>query len=86
MSRVPKFEDTFPPADVILASAAAPASTIVLPAGTRGLLVGTAGTLNCRLEGSTADRTGVPIQAGWNPGLFTTILAGGTAANIWAVI
>lgn len=50
----------------------------------RGLLVGTAGTLNMT-DGSGAARTNVPIQAGWNPVIVQAVAVGGTATDIWAV-
>lgn len=50
----------------------------------RGILVGTAGTLNMTdLEGNVL--TDVPIQQGYNPLFATSFQAGGTADDIWAL-
>ncbi len=72
----------------------APASKIVpvtkddvadLPDGVcRALLVGTAGTANL-IDVSGVARTGVPLQAGYNPIGVQRVLTGGSASNIWAL-
>ncbi len=75
---------SLPPQDFVQLHAAAPAAPVACPEGTRGLLVGTAGTLNVTMTGGV-ERTGVPFPAGFTPGFFTVVRAGGTAQNIWAV-
>ena len=72
----------------------APASRVVpltpdddadLPEGVcRGLLVGTAGAANL-VDASGAERTGVPLQQGFNPIGVARLKTGGTAANVWAL-
>ena len=74
-----------PPVDFVLVSTAAPASDITLPEGCRGLLIGTAGTLNVTMQNGS-QRNGLPFLQGQNPGFFATVRTGGTAANIWAII
>lgn len=56
-----------------------------LPSGDcRAILVGAAGTLNLMdLDGIV--RTGVPVQAGFNPIMARQIRSGGTADNVWAI-
>lgn len=77
-----------PPTDFVLVSTTAPTmgADITLPAGTRGLLVGTGGLLSVTLK--SARRDGVPFPVGLMPGSFVTVHtdAGNTAANIWAVL
>lgn len=77
-----------PAVDFVLVSATAPTSAgvIPLPAGCRGLRVGTAGVLNVSINGE--DRDGLPMFAGDNPGFFTAVRgdAANTAANIWAIL
>jgi len=73
------------PNDFILVSAAAPLGTTVLSENCRGLLVGTAGSLNVTMQNGSV-RTGVPFQAGVNPGRFAEVNSGGTAENIWQVL
>ena len=56
-----------------------------LPGGVcRGLLVGTAGTANLQTQDG-ANRTNVPLQAGYNPLICKQVRTGGTAADIWAL-
>lgn len=72
----------------------APASKVVpvtpddgndLPGGVcRALLVGTAGTATL-IDASGAERSGVPLQQGYNPIGARRVKAGGTAANLWAL-
>ncbi|NJM33988.1 MAG: hypothetical protein HC850_03940 [Rhodomicrobium sp.] len=72
----------------------APASRIVpitpdddsdLPEGTcRALLVGTAGTATL-IDASGTERTGVPLQQGFNPIGVRRVKTGGTATNLWAL-
>ena len=75
-----------PPNDFVQLHAAAPAgSNQACPANTRGLMVGTAGTLNVVMANGQT-RTGVPFPAGFTPGFFAAVNTGGTAQNIWAVV
>jgi hypothetical protein len=72
----------------------APASRLVpitpnndsdLPEGVcRALLVGTAGTA-VLIDASGVERTGVPLQQGYNPIGAQRVKTGGTAANLWAL-
>ena len=72
----------------------APASQVVpiepddetdLPGGVcRALLVGTAGTANL-VDASGTERSGVPMQQGFNPIGAARVMTGGTAANLWAL-
>lgn len=56
-----------------------------LPEGVcRGLLVGTAGAANL-VDASGAERTGVPLQQGFNPIGVARLKTGGSASNIWAL-
>jgi len=56
-----------------------------LPDGVcRGLLAGTAGTANL-IDASGIERTGVPLQQGFNPLGAQRVKTGGTAANLWAL-
>jgi len=56
-----------------------------LPDGpARGLLVGTAGTANL-MDGAGEIRSGVPLQAGFNPMMVKQVRTGGTADDIWAL-
>lgn len=49
----------------------------------RGLVAGTAGTVNVmRLDGVIV--TGFPLQQGWNPLPCLQVRTGGSADNIWA--
>lgn len=73
------------PNDFVLIAAGVPAGTTVLSDRCRGLLVGTAGSLNVTMRNGNV-RTGVPFQAGVNPGQFASVQSGGTAENIWQVI
>ena len=74
-----------PPYDYIQVSAGAPASDVILPAGTKGLLFGVAGTVNVEMV-TGAIRTGIPVEVGILPGFFAVLKGGGTASNIWALI
>lgn len=49
-----------------------------------GLWIGTAGTINIETEAGNT-RNGVPALAGSLPIRCKKVLAGGTAANIWAI-
>lgn len=51
---------------------------------TIGLLVGSAGTANLQ-DASGVNRTGVPLQVGYNPLSVKQVRLGGTADNIWAL-
>ena len=72
----------------------APASKVVpitaddeadLPDGVcRALLVGSAGTANL-IDASGAERTGVPLQQGFNPIGIARLMTGGTASDLWAL-
>ncbi|MGB0084214.1 MAG: hypothetical protein WBP94_02415 [Rhodomicrobiaceae bacterium] len=72
----------------------APASRVVpitpdddndLPEGAcRALLVGTAGTADL-IDASGAERTGVPLQQGYNPIGALRVKTGGSATNLWAL-
>lgn len=72
----------------------APASRLVpitpdddndLPEGVcRALLVGAAGTATL-IDASGAERTGVPLQQGFNPIGVRRVKTGGTATNLWAL-
>jgi hypothetical protein len=72
----------------------APASRVVpvtpdddndLPGGVcRALLAGTAGSANL-VDASGSERTGVPLQQGYNPVGVRRVKQGGTAANLWAL-
>ena len=56
-----------------------------LPGGVcRALLVGVAGSANL-VDASGAERTGVPLQQGFNPIGAARIKTGGTAADLWAL-
>jgi hypothetical protein len=56
-----------------------------LPDGTcRALLVGTAGTATL-IDASGGERTGVPLQQGYNPIGVRRVKTGGSAANLWAL-
>lgn len=72
-------------ADFVQLYAGTPASIVDCPAGTRGLLLEAAGTLNVTM-GNGVERDGLPLPAGITPGRFKTIRSGGTASNIWAVL
>ena len=65
-----------------------PDATIVCPEGTRGLLIGSAGPLNCTINGEA--KTALPVQAGIIAGFFETLedSVGLTdpAENIWAIL
>ena len=76
-----------PPTDFVLLSAVTPTTTIDAPAGTRGLLIGTAGVLSITTKGG-GNRDGVPFQVGVTPIEITAIRdsTGSTVANIWAVV
>jgi hypothetical protein len=56
-----------------------------LPGGVcRALLVGSAGTADM-IDASGIERTGVPLQQGYNPIGAMRIKTGGTATNLWAL-
>ncbi len=73
-----------PPVRYHLISSGTPSMEITLPAGCRGLRIGTAGTLNLTME-EGGPVTSFPMMQGDNPGFFTSIQSGGTASNIWAI-
>jgi hypothetical protein len=73
------------PNDFVQQFTGVPNSEKVLPPNTRGILLGTAGTLNVTMENGSA-RLLVPFQAGINPGRFASIQTGGTGSNVWAVV
>lgn len=50
----------------------------------RALLVGTAGTANVK-DGDGNTCTNIPLQVGYNPIIITSLDAGGTASDIWAL-
>lgn len=81
MPRAEQF--VLPPNDLISVSVPMSGET-ALPEGTRGLLVGTAGSLNVVINGTNRD--GVPFVVGQNPGFFTALRPGGTASNLWAIV
>ena len=75
-----------PPHDLILVSTAAPATDIDLPENCRGLLVGTAGSLNIVMQ-TGQERDDVPFFQGINPGFFSRVRTSvGGAQNIWAIV
>ena len=78
-------QEMLPPNDLTLVSATTVDEDTDLPAGCRGLLVGTAGALSVVMkDGSTL--SAVPFQAGINPGFFVEIKTlGSTAENVWAI-
>lgn len=81
---MPRFEQFVVPIQgLTLVATAVPSADLDLPAGTRGLVIGVAGTLNISIGGE--DHDGVPFQAGLQPGFFTRVRSGGTAQNIWAI-
>jgi len=51
----------------------------------RGLLIGTAGSINVTMANGDV-LTGLPVFAGINPGRFASIQTGGDAENIWEVL
>ncbi len=56
-----------------------------LPGGVcRALLIGSGGTVNL-VDASGAERTGVPLQQGFNPVGAQRVKTGGTASDIWAL-
>ncbi len=56
-----------------------------LPEGIcRALLVGTAGSATL-IDASGAERSGVPLQQGYNPIGVRRVKLGGTASNLWAL-
>jgi hypothetical protein len=56
-----------------------------LPDGVcRALLVGTAGTANL-IDASGGERSGVPLQQGFNPIGVRRVMTGGGAADLWAL-
>lgn len=55
------------------------------PEGTRGLLVGTEGTLSAVMSGGSVDL--MPVKAGTIMGEFKQVLTSGTSAqDIWAIV
>lgn len=74
-----------PPYDLIPVSSGVPSADVDLPDNTRGLLVGTAGSLNITMENGE-QRDAVPFVQGTNPGRFRQVRIGGTAQNVWAVV
>lgn len=50
----------------------------------RAVLAGGAGTVNL-IDASGAERTGVPLQQGFNPIGVQRVKTGGTAASLWAL-
>lgn len=74
-----------PPYDFILVSAGAVGSDVALPPKCRGLLIGVAGSLNVTMANGNT-RNDIPFIEGINPGYFSTVKAGGSATNIWAVL
>lgn len=50
----------------------------------RALLVGTAGTATV-IDASGVERTGIPLQRGFNPIGIKRVKAGGTASDLWAL-
>ena len=56
-----------------------------LPGGVcRAILVGAAGTANM-VDAGGIERTGVPLQQGFNPIGATRIKTGGSATDLWAL-
>ena len=56
-----------------------------LPEGAcRALLVGTAGTADV-IDASGVERTGIPLQQGYNPIGVLRVKTGGSASNLWAL-
>ena len=56
-----------------------------LPEGAcRALLVGTAGTADL-IDASGVERTGVPLQQGYNPIGVLRVKTGGSASSLWAL-
>lgn len=73
------------PSDFIQLAASTVGSPVDCPRGCRGLLLGTAGTLNVTMENGE-DRDGLPLPAGVTSGRFKALRTGGTAENIWAIV
>ena len=76
-----------PATDLILVANGQVGTDTPLPEETRGLLIGTAGSLNITTIGG--DRDSVPFQVGITPICATAIRVSnqmGDASNIWAVI
>lgn len=74
-----------PPVDLILVAAGAVTTETPLPSGCRGLLVGTAGSLNVTINDSA--KTSVPFLQGINPGFFQSVQASPSGAqDIWAIV
>ena len=62
-----------------------PHDDVNLPEGVcRALLVGTAGSANL-IDASGAERTGVPLQQGFNPIGVQRVKNGGSATDLWAL-
>lgn len=63
-----------------------PSNNDLIPGSySRGLIIGTAGTLNVTFpDGTTAD--GIPATEGFFPFFVAKVRTGGTASNIWTVV
>ena len=80
-----KYEKEVVPAnDFILRAATTVGSDTDLTSNCRGLLVGTAGSLNVTMANGQ-ERDGVPFIQGITPGNFRELRTGGTAQNIWEI-
>lgn len=75
-----------PPYDFVLVASGAVGVDTDLPENCRGLLIGTAGSLNVVMSNGV-ERDDVPFIQGINPGLFRTVrISGGGAQNVWAIV
>lgn len=73
-----------PPQQFVLVSSGSVTADIELSENCRGLLVGSAGTLNVTMQNGTM-ANGLPFLQGVNPGFFKVIRSGGNAENTWAI-
>lgn len=64
--------------------AGSPSTTYLLSNRCKGLIVGTAGTLNVTMKNGHVI-SNFPVYQGFIPGRFKSIQTGGTAQNIWEV-
>lgn len=75
-----------PPTDFIQIAPGEVTVDTDLPENCRGLLIGTAGSLNVTMA-NEQERDSVPFLQGITPGFFATIrISGGGAQNVWAIV